>query len=79
MQSLVSHKNILKKQEVQTELLLEASSQIPGSVHYSIKRYARPQNWIADDVGVNSSYAHEATILSMPFTNFWLTRVRLSA
>jgi AraC family transcriptional regulator len=37
---------------VQTELLFEANSRIPGSVQYSIKRYARPKNWIADDVGV---------------------------
>src|SRR6476620_1143522 len=37
---------------VKTEMLFEANSQIPGSVHYSIKRYARPKNWIADDVGV---------------------------
>jgi AraC family transcriptional regulator len=37
---------------IQTELLSEAVSQIPGSVAYSIKRYARPKNWMADDVGV---------------------------
>jgi AraC family transcriptional regulator len=37
---------------IQTELLFETSSQIPGSVQYSIKRYARPKNWIADDLGV---------------------------
>jgi len=47
------HKSFVKEQKgIQTELLFEASSQIPGSVHYSIKRYARPKNWIADDVGV---------------------------
>lgn len=37
---------------VQTELLMEAASQIPGSVSYSIRRFARPQNWMAEDVGV---------------------------
>jgi AraC family transcriptional regulator len=37
---------------LQTELVFEASSQIPGSVHYSIKRFARPKSWMADDVGV---------------------------
>ena len=37
---------------IQTELLFETSSQIPGSVQYAIKRYARPKNWIADDIGV---------------------------
>ena len=36
----------------QTELLFEAAREIPGSVRYSIRRYARPRNWMADDVGV---------------------------
>ena len=53
MQPSAIHKSFVKEQKgIQTELLFEASSQIPGSVHYSIKRYARPKNWIADDVGV---------------------------
>ena len=37
---------------VQTELLFQSSSSIPGSVDYSIKRFARPSNWMAEDVGV---------------------------
>ncbi len=37
---------------LQTELLFESNSQIPGSVRYSIRRFARPPNWMADDVGV---------------------------
>jgi len=37
---------------LQTEQLFEAVSQIPGSVRYSIKRFVRPKNWMADDVGV---------------------------
>jgi AraC family transcriptional regulator len=57
VQSLNSHKKFVKEYNgIQTELLLEASSQIPGSVQYSIKRYARPKNWIADDVGVINYY-----------------------
>jgi len=53
MQSLTIRENFIpKQQEIATELLFEVSSQIPGSVHYSIKRFARPKNWIADDVGV---------------------------
>ncbi|HEY0356562.1 MAG TPA: AraC family transcriptional regulator [Flavisolibacter sp.] len=31
---------------------MESTSQIPGSVSYSIKRFARPQNWMAEDVGL---------------------------
>jgi len=37
---------------IQSELVFQSGSQIPGSVHYSIRRYARPRNWLADDVGV---------------------------
>ena len=35
-----------------TELLLESKSQIPGSVQYSIRRFARPENWMAEDAGM---------------------------
>ena len=52
MQSPQAHKNFVNQPEIEAELLFEASSQIPGSIHYSIKRYARPKSWIADDVGV---------------------------
>jgi len=53
MQPLHIQENfVAKPQEVATELLFEATSKIPGSVQYSIKRYIRPKNWIADDVGV---------------------------
>ncbi|MGZ3924938.1 MAG: helix-turn-helix domain-containing protein [Flavisolibacter sp.] len=52
MQSLQAHKNYVNQPEIETELLFEVSSQIPGSIHYSIKRYARPKNWVADDIGV---------------------------
>src|SRR5438309_4196708 len=33
-----------------TELLFEASRQIPGSVQYSIRRYARPEGWDLDEI-----------------------------
>lgn len=53
MQSLSHRENFVPRQkEIGTELLFEALSQIPGSVQYSIKRYARPKNWMADDIGV---------------------------
>ncbi len=53
MQSLAKSEQFIPAQNgIKTELLFEASSQIPGSVHYSIKRYAKPKNWMADDVGV---------------------------
>lgn len=36
---------------LKAELVYENGLQIPGSVQYSIRRYARPKNWMADDVG----------------------------
>ena len=56
MQPSVTNKNFVKEKGIQTELLFETTSQIPGSVHYSIKRYARPKNWIGEDVGVINYY-----------------------
>lgn len=46
---------------IQTELVFESSSQIPGSVHYSIRRFARPVNWLADDVGMIHYHYEPAT------------------
>ena len=43
---------VTNPQEVGTELLFQVTSKIPGSVHYTIKRFERPKNWIADDVGL---------------------------
>lgn len=34
------------------ELLHETVQQIPGSVHYSLRRFKRPAHFIADDIGV---------------------------
>ncbi len=52
MQSAAINKNFAGQRGLQTELVFESSSQIPGSVHYSIKRYARPGNWLAEDFGM---------------------------
>lgn len=44
--------------ELRTGLLFEAASEIPGSVQYSVKRFVRPKNWMADDVGVIDYHYH---------------------
>ncbi len=41
-----------------TSVLFEASRQIMGSVHYSIKRFAKPTNWMGDEQGQLSYYYH---------------------
>lgn len=40
------------QESVQTSLLEQSSSQIPGSVRYTIRRYAKPANWMGDDAGI---------------------------
>ena len=44
----------INEHAIQSELLFESRNESPGSFQYSIKRYARPKNWIADDVGIFS-------------------------
>ncbi|MBD0333560.1 MAG: helix-turn-helix transcriptional regulator [Chitinophagaceae bacterium] len=34
------------------DLIYETGKQIPASVHYTIKRYIKPQSWTAEDVGI---------------------------
>ncbi|MES2881763.1 MAG: AraC family transcriptional regulator [Bacteroidota bacterium] len=34
------------------QLVHQSGCHIPGSLQYSIRQYARPQNWMADDIGV---------------------------
>ena len=38
--------------EDQMVLLQESQRQIPGSVQYSIKRYAKHRQWTVDDIGM---------------------------
>jgi AraC-like DNA-binding protein len=45
---------------LKTDLVFESGRQIPGSVHYSIKRYSRPVNWLAEDIGI-LNYHYEAS------------------
>jgi len=42
-----------------TDVMFEASHHIPGSVQYAIKRFARPQDWMGDEIG-QMRYHYEA-------------------
>lgn len=33
-------------------LVFEAGQEIPGSVHYAIKRFAKPDDWMSEDLGI---------------------------
>ncbi len=60
-QSIPSLEFNYNEPEIQADLLSEANSQIPGSVHYCIRRFVRPSNFIADEVGLlNYNYRPEA-------------------
>ena len=52
MQQNLVTKSIPVASSVQTELVFEETREIPGSVQYSIRRYARPANWTADDAAL---------------------------
>jgi AraC family transcriptional regulator len=53
MQYLITSGNLAPEHlGLKAELVFETSRQIPGSVQYTVKRYARPGNWMGDDVGV---------------------------
>lgn len=53
MQPLSSFRDVsMTARNLQAELLLEWESQVPGSVHYSIRRFAKPSNWMGEEVGV---------------------------
>ncbi|HVE61128.1 MAG TPA: AraC family transcriptional regulator [Chitinophagaceae bacterium] len=42
----------LEENSLQPHFIYETSKQIPGSVHYHIRRYTRPENWLAEDIGM---------------------------
>lgn len=44
--------SVASMEEVPYNLVYEKGRQIPGSVKYSIRRYVKPQNWMAEDTGM---------------------------
>ncbi|MGZ3957006.1 MAG: helix-turn-helix domain-containing protein [Flavisolibacter sp.] len=53
MQYLITSGNLAPEHmDLKAELLYENSRQIPGSVQFSLKRYARPENWMGEYVGI---------------------------
>ncbi|HEX2536577.1 MAG TPA: AraC family transcriptional regulator, partial [Chitinophagaceae bacterium] len=43
---------IANRPELHEQLAVETERHIPGSVSYSIKRFAKPANWMAEDTGM---------------------------
>jgi AraC-like DNA-binding protein len=53
MQPILSTFNwITEGPEMNGLLVQESSRQIPGSVHYSIRRFVKPNGWMAEDTGM---------------------------
>ncbi len=54
-----------------TDVVFEASHHIPGSVQYVIKRFAKPEDWMGDEVGQMRYHyeaaAHEKNYLELRF------------
>lgn len=51
MQRLVNSEILPETSSMSTEILFEESRDIPGSVHYSIKRFVMPDAWLGDERG----------------------------
>ncbi len=49
----------IRQAELQQPVSVEVRKQIPGSVHYSIKRFQRPPDWMAEDTGMFRYQVHE--------------------
>jgi AraC family transcriptional regulator len=43
---------IAERPEMHQQLVYETRRQIPGSVHYSIRRFVKPEDWMAEDTGM---------------------------
>lgn len=52
MSSLLPIKQEVEQLQLKAELVYESSSQIPGSMQYSIRRFMRPDNWMGDDLAM---------------------------
>ena len=51
---------IIERPEMHQQLVSETSRQIPGSVHYSMRRFVKPGNWMQEDTGM-LQYHYEAS------------------
>jgi AraC-like DNA-binding protein len=60
MLSLVTPEVLPEALSLTTEVMFEATRLIPGSVHYSIKRFAKPATWMGDEKAV-LRYHYEPT------------------
>lgn len=59
-QGVYTLSTIAASPELQHFLVHEKGREIPGSVHYTLKRYVKPNNWIAEDTGMLKYYYNES-------------------
>jgi AraC-like DNA-binding protein len=58
MQRAIATEILPAAADLTTSVLFEASRSIVGSVHYSIKRFAKPANWMGDEQGQLAYHYH---------------------
>jgi len=58
MHSVIATEILPAAANLSTPVMFEASRSIPGSVHYSIKRFAKPANWMGDEMGQLNYHYH---------------------
>jgi AraC family transcriptional regulator len=50
--SAITFEAITDRPEMHQQLVFETRQQIPGSVHYSIRKFVKPEDWMAEDSGM---------------------------
>ena len=61
---------LIERPEMYQLMVSESTRQIPGSVHYTMKRFIKPTDWMQEDTGM-VKYYYESANASLPwrFTN----------
>ncbi len=52
MQELTRFERLAEQTALHEPLMVEVKKQVPGSVQYTIRRYPRPHDWMAEDAGL---------------------------
>jgi AraC family transcriptional regulator len=51
---------VIERPEMYQQLVSETNRQIPGSVHYSMRRFVKPDDWMQEDTGMLQYYYESA-------------------
>src|SRR5215213_6348803 len=52
---------LIERPEMYQQMVSETTRQIPGSVHYIIKRFVKPSDWMQEDTGMIKYHYESST------------------